>query len=289
MIQLRPLSLRIPASWNCSSFRSRPFQTFFRASRTIHVNNAAVRSGTVKASLKPFVWGAITTLSIAILLQNTVHLDAVTPPEPKDVEIDPATSISFPKTLQIPSKYPLPKFSLVGVGVRTVSFLRMNVYSVGFYADLANPDLNIPRNATPEEKIDYIVRNTACVLRIIPTRSTSFSHMRDGFVRALMGRMQLCVKRGSVTAEEEAGAQSPIRKLKSIFPSTSLKKHTPLDVLLTPPTGDPSRPRALIFRDLGTIENDWVANEFFLAYFEGSGISPPLKQATVERLESYGK
>ena len=31
--------------------------------------------------------------------------------------------------------------SLVGVGVRTVSFLIMKVYSVGFYADLNNPHL----------------------------------------------------------------------------------------------------------------------------------------------------
>jgi hypothetical protein len=58
---------------------------------------------------------------------------------------DPATSIAFPKTLRIPSKFPLPQFSLVGVGVRTVSFLGIKVYSVGFYADLANPNLKVTR------------------------------------------------------------------------------------------------------------------------------------------------
>lgn len=57
--------------------------------------------------------------------------------------MDPATSIAFPKTLRIPSKTPLPEFSLVGLGVRTVSFLGIKVYSVGFYADLANPNLNV--------------------------------------------------------------------------------------------------------------------------------------------------
>lgn len=57
--------------------------------------------------------------------------------------VDPATSIAFPNTLVIPSKAPLPKFSLVGVGVRTVSFLGIKVYSVGFYADLDNPRLNV--------------------------------------------------------------------------------------------------------------------------------------------------
>ena len=97
--------------------------------------------------------------------------------------MDPATAIAFPKTLRIPSKTPLPEFSLVGLGVRTVSFLGIKVYSVGFYADLANPNLNvsgavisaygkhvdsqqIPKTASVDEKIQHIVRTSACVLRI---------------------------------------------------------------------------------------------------------------------------
>ena len=55
--------------------------------------------------------------------------------------VDPATSIAFPTTLKIQSKTPLPTFTLMGVGVRTVSFLGIKVYSVGFYADLSNPNL----------------------------------------------------------------------------------------------------------------------------------------------------
>jgi hypothetical protein len=61
----------------------------------------------------------------------------------KPVPVDPATSIAFPTELQIPSKLPLPTFTLVGLGVRTVSFLGIKVYSVGFYADLQNPELNV--------------------------------------------------------------------------------------------------------------------------------------------------
>ena len=57
--------------------------------------------------------------------------------------VDPATSIAFPTTLKIQSKTPLPTFTLMGVGVRTVSFLGIKVYSVGFYADLSNPDLAV--------------------------------------------------------------------------------------------------------------------------------------------------
>jgi Chalcone isomerase like len=59
------------------------------------------------------------------------------------LSVDPATSIAFPVTLRLPSKIALPTFTLVGVGVRTVSFLGIRVYSVGFYADLDNPNLNV--------------------------------------------------------------------------------------------------------------------------------------------------
>lgn len=99
-------------------------------------------------------------------------------------------------------------------------------------------------------------------------------------MRALVGRMKLSHMRGTITEEEEEAAQSPLRTLKSIFPNTPLAKYTPLDILLTAPTNDPARPRALVIRDMGAVENNWVATEFVLAYFEGPGISPPVSAVT---------
>ena len=58
--------------------------------------------------------------------------------------VDPSTSITFPKTMHIPFRVPIPDLSLIGVGVRTVSFLGIKVYSVAFYADLNNPMLQVP-------------------------------------------------------------------------------------------------------------------------------------------------
>lgn len=110
----------------------------------------------------------------------------------------------------------------------------------------------------------------------VPTRHTSYTHLRDGFVRALMARLKLCKSRGVLSAETEATVQSPLRKLKSIFPNTKLSKGHPLDVHLTAPTWDPAQPRSLVFSDLGAVEGDWLPEEFVLAYFEGEGISPPV-------------
>ena len=64
--------------------------------------------------------------------------------------VDPSTSITFPKTMHIPSRVPIPDLSLIGVGVRTVSFLGIKVYSVAFYADLNNPVLQVPSCFSPQ-------------------------------------------------------------------------------------------------------------------------------------------
>lgn len=131
----------------------------------------------------------------------------------------------------------------------------------------------IPQSATPEEKIDYIIQNTTCALRVIPTRSTSYSHLRDGFVRALQARLVLAKKSEALTPQDELEIQSPLRKFKSMFPnSRPLEKHQPLDLLfLAPIVGEP---RNVIVRDLGSVQSDWLARELLRAYFHEKGISP---------------
>lgn len=89
-------------------------------------------------------------------------------------------------------------------------------------------------------------------------------------MRALQARLILCKQKGSLSPEDEQAVQSPLRTFKSMFPTTPLGKHESLDILITEPS---SEPRHLIVRDLGTIQNDWIARELVLAYFEGQGLS----------------
>ena len=104
------------------------------------------------ATLGLAVMGAGTS---ALFLRPTIRLDAPTSVLEIATVKDPATDIEFPTTLRIPSRFPLPEYTLLGVGVRKVrtlrfsttrwlalkfpkvSFLNVKVYSVGFYADLA--------------------------------------------------------------------------------------------------------------------------------------------------------
>ena len=93
-------------------------------------------------------------------------------------------------------------------------------------------------------------------------------------MRALQARQVLGKQRGQLSPDDELAIQSPLRKLKSMFPNTPLAKHTPLDILTTAPS--PKQPRTLIVRDLGSVQSEWLAREFILAYFEGQGLSPPV-------------
>ncbi len=118
---------------------------------------------------------------------------------------------------------------------------------------------------------------TSCFLTPtpVPTRDTSFTHLRDAFVRAVGARMLLRRKSGELSDEDSIELATPMRKLKTLFPNSPLKKHVPLDIFLTPPIQ--GRPRALIFRDLGGIESDWMSVEFILHYFDGKHPpSPPV-------------
>ena len=102
-------------------------------------------------------------------------------------------------------------------------------------------------------------------------------------MRAITARLSDGRKKGTLTEEQALEISSPIRKLKTLFPNTALTKHSPLDIFLFPPA--PGKPRPLIFRDLGAVESDWVGREFVLHYFEGDGVSPPVRQPTSQCLK----
>ncbi|KAI4520504.1 hypothetical protein K525DRAFT_257470 [Schizophyllum commune Loenen D] len=216
--------------------------------------------------------------------QQPLHLDAPPAEKEEDVVVDPETNIAFPKTMHIESKVRIPDMTLLGVGVRKVSFLKVKVYSIGFYADLSNPNLKIPEGATPEEKLEYLVHNTTCCVRIIPYRNTNNHHLRDAFVRALQLRLNEAIRDKALDEDAGLNASANIRKVKTMFPNVSLNAGSPLDVLLAPPV--PGKPRVAIFRDLGTVEDEFTSTEFFMQYFRERDAlpSPPLKERVIASL-----
>ncbi len=112
------------------------------------------------------------------------------------------------------------------------------------------------------------------ITNVVPTRSTGYTHLRDAFTRALNTRLMKAKESGELTEEQIIQEGSPIRKLSGLFPNAPLAKKTALDICLTAP--QPGKPRALVFRDLGSVESDWVATNLVLNYVGPDCPSPPV-------------
>lgn len=151
----------------------------------------------------------------------------------------------FPRVL----RHDQTEYQLLGLGIRTVSFLKIQVYVVGIY--VAADDIIVLQNkfikrinplATtlvvdekdelksllndPEKGEDIwntILKDGACrmLIRIVPTRNTDFGHLRDAWVRSLTSRAQ------KVGWDDEKFGKS-VAQFKRIFARGSVPKGTQL-------------------------------------------------------------
>jgi hypothetical protein len=153
-------------------------------------------------------------------------------PQPSDVDavelVETGTSYVpyFPRTIRLPTSTSGPEgiqtdaeYTLLGLGIRKVSFLRVQVYVVGLYVKtstigtLQNQLINTvnPTASTliagekedlrqalldPEKSIQIwesiLARQGTdgvdMAFRLVPTRGTDFSHLRDGLMNAIKAR-----------------------------------------------------------------------------------------------------
>ncbi|KDN44075.1 hypothetical protein K437DRAFT_142541 [Tilletiaria anomala UBC 951] len=179
---------------------------------------------------------------------------------------DSATGTPVPLILSPPpvalASTPTGKLRLVGLGVRTVSFLRVRVYVAALFVDEAawsekgalHKDGDLWRNFEQGRLLDkskgkarggvegeefmrmLMDAGVPCVIRIIPVRSTDFAHLRDGFTRAVQARLKVLRKLSPqlLTAEVDEHLSASIQHLKSIFPKASLPKGAALDLVFAP-------------------------------------------------------
>jgi hypothetical protein len=73
-----------------------------------------------------------------------------------------------------------------------------------------------------------------CAIRIVPVRNTDFSHLRDGFTRAVQARQKLARAAKQLTEEDEVRIGESLQQLKSLFPAQSVPKGKALVLLRTP-------------------------------------------------------
>lgn len=142
---------------------------------------------------------------------------ATTNSEQSHETADNLPSVTAPTLIVSPATQSETEYTLVGLGTRSVSFLSINVYVLGYYiatADIAELQARLVKKINPiastlvstekdelrkklldavegEEIWDELLDSgvpARSMIRIVPVRDTDFPHLRDGFVRAIQAR-----------------------------------------------------------------------------------------------------
>ena len=129
---------------------------------------------------------------------------------------------------------------LVGMGVRTVTFLGVYVYVAALYVEEKAIAAAKPAWATGGQDLETQVRSwieegTACAVRVMPVRSTDFSHLRDGLLRTVQTRAKDARLPGTTYTLDEASEDSVsqnVQDLKKLFPRSKVSRGQTLDLVV---------------------------------------------------------
>lgn len=230
-----------------------------------------------------------------------------------DVEQIPtgtSTIPTFPKTIHLSSMSDSPasdeqEYQLIGLGIRTVSFLSIQVYVVGLYiavSDIATLQERLMRVLDPvattlvprersklkeilldpvkgEEVWNTILKdgNLRTAIRIVPTRNTDLQHLRDGFVRGITARTRhLDSIKAESFSDDAFGAA--VAQFKAVWGGGARKNVPKGEILLM--TRDAKGALAAWVEDkkdvsvrLGVVEDERLSRLIWLGYLGGKTVS----------------
>jgi hypothetical protein len=225
------------------------------------------------------------------------------------VETGTSTIPHFPKTIQVPSTSGAndddTEYTLLGLGIRTVSFLSVQVYVVGLYiqtSSLATLQSKLIKRVNPlasslvstekdelrtllldgdssYELWDSILSDKSSgiktAVRVVPTRNTDFGHLRDGWVRGITARTQLAQKKGDTTFQDETFGTA-MKDFKAMMQG---KGSAPTgSVILLTRDGDGTlgvlyQDKKGKIEDFGTLRDERIARLMWLGYLGGKTVS----------------
>lgn len=188
------------------------------------------------------------------------------------------------------------EYTLVGLGTRSVSFLGINVYVLGFYVatqDIAELQQRLVRKISPiastlvasekddlrkkltdpvegEQIWDELLRSgipARSMVRVVPVRDTDFHHLRDGFVRAIQAH------EGKAKDEEFGEA---MREFKRIFNRGKVPKQKELLMLR-----DRAGKLTLVYDEgkssgrelIGTVRDERISRALWMNYLGGKKVA----------------
>lgn len=250
---------------------------------------------------------------------NAIELEVISSEPDDSVEVDPSVN-SFPCKMVSPHNGKT-EFSLIGYGVRKVTFIRFKVYALGIY--IANEDipkvakvfdspylssafvdvydrnlshqgnLNIALNDPKTSDIlinNLLEADVRFLIRIAPLKDTDFNHLRDGFIKS-------AVRNAYIKSEYPEKLSEGIELLRAVFKNK--KSKCPKNHLFFVETDEEGNP-TFTYQDLGknpklgkvketitlgTVQNSVVSKAFLLNYFAAK--NPIAKDARDKAIDEF--
>jgi len=198
--------------------------------------------------------------------KNIAFADALPENVESETTEEPESGVHIPTYITL---HDGTKTRLIGLGIRTVSFLKIKVYVVGMY--ISEDDIDVLKNWKRYDKEKFMSENDESMalsildlpivmaIRIEPVRNTNGHHLRDGFTRAITHRMQ----DGFMSEEDAENVLKSIKELKAKFPKSVVKAGTAL-ILKKEKNG------TLIIeyegKNMGIVNNIWLTKNIFMSY-----------------------
>ncbi|KAL1838751.1 hypothetical protein VTJ49DRAFT_2249 [Mycothermus thermophilus] len=210
------------------------------------------------------------------------------------------------------------EYTLVGLGLRTVTFINIQVYVVGYYvatSDIAALQNALTKKINPlattlvpserdtlraalldpaesEQTWDALLASgvpARSAFRVVPVRDTDFHHLRDGFVRAIQAR----APEGAATDDKFGEA---VREFRAAFNRGSVPKRRELLLvrdekgrLSIAYDGSGSGKKKANGREvIGIVEDERVSRALWLNYLAGKTVaSEPARKNIVEGIMGF--
>jgi hypothetical protein len=255
--------------------------------------------------------------------QKVVARDEKTGKEIELISTGTSTVPHFPKTIQIPSTSGVTtsgvpdeeEYTLLGLGIRTVSLFSIQVYVVGMYVQTSslpalqarmvksiNPmgsaliagEKDELRSALLDGDKSYELWNgllteenlkLKTAFRVVPVKNTDFGHLRDGWVRGITAKMQAAQKAGDNRFSDETFGAA-MKEFKDMMQGKG--KAPTGSVILLARDGDGSmtlfyQDKKGVLENFGTLRDERIARLVWLGYLGGKNVSSEgTRRAVVE-------
>lgn len=274
----------------------------------------------VKLDAPPSIGGLIDPLAKAQEVEQIPTGTSTIPTFPKLIHLPSTAPPSSPAAANEPNggQQPSVEYQLVGLGIRTVSILSIQVYVVGLYiavsdiaalqerlvhsvanAEVATTLVTGEKKSLREKLLDKnqgedlwneIIRDgqLRTAFRIVPTRATDFMHLRDGFVRGVTARSaHFASDRQDLSFQDESFGQA-LNEFKAVFGGTARRKLPKGEVLIL--SRDSRGTMGVYSEDntgarlhMGEVADERVGRLLALNYLAGAQVSSePLRQSVID-------